>query len=61
MISYYTERKIKAKDFRDLSEIERKIFVQRLINQVLYNPSRFEAAVKLIENWEKNSNTVKEK
>jgi hypothetical protein len=61
MISYYTERKIKAKDFRDLSEMDRKIFVQRLINQVLYNPSRFEAAVKLIENWEKNSNTVKEK
>lgn len=61
MINYYAERKTKAKDFRDLSEIERKIFVQRLINQVLYNPSRFEAAVKLIENWEKNSNIVKEK
>jgi hypothetical protein len=61
MITYYGERKIKARDFRDLSELDRKIFVQRLINQVLYNPSRFEAAVKLIENWEKNSNTVKEK
>jgi hypothetical protein len=61
MINYYAERKTKAKDFRDLSEIDRKVFVQRLINQVLYNPSRFEAAVKLIENWEKNSNIVKEK
>lgn len=60
MVNYYTERKIKAKDFRDLSEIDRKIFVQRLINQVLYNPSRFEAAVKMIENWEKSSNTIKE-
>jgi hypothetical protein len=60
MISYYAERKIKARDFRDLSEIDRKLFVQRLINQVLYDPSRFEMAMKLIENWEKNSNIVKE-
>ena len=60
MISYYAERKIKARDFRDLSEIDRRLFVQRLIDQVLYDPSRFEMAMKLIETWEKNANIVKE-
>ena len=60
MINYYDGREIKARDFRDLSEIDRRLFVQRLIDQVLYDPSKFEMAMKLIENWEKNSNIVKE-
>jgi hypothetical protein len=61
MINYYAGREIKARDFRDLSEMDRKVFVQRLIDQVLYNPNRFEAAIELLENWEKDSNIVKEK
>ncbi len=60
MIKYYKEREFKAKDFRDLSDMDRKLFVQRIINQVLYSPSRFKATVKLLEEWEKNSNNLNE-
>lgn len=56
MINYYQEKKIKAEDFRDLSEMERKMVVQRFIDQIIYNSSRFKAAMKVLEDWEKKSN-----
>lgn len=56
MINYYQEKEIKAEDFRDLSDMERKMVVQRFIDQIIYNSSRFKAAMKVLEDWEKKSN-----
>lgn len=55
MINYYQEKEIKAEDFRDLSDMERKMVVQRFIDQIIYNSSRFKAAMKVLEDWEKKS------
>jgi hypothetical protein len=59
ILNHYKETK--AEDFRDLSEMERKILIQRFINQIIYDTDKFKVAVKILENWEKNSNIVKEK
>jgi hypothetical protein len=59
ILNQYEENK--AEDFRDLSEMERKILVQRFIDQIIYDADKFKVAVKILENWEKNSNIVKEK
>ena len=59
ILNQYEENK--AEDFRDLSEMERKILIQRFINQIIYDADKFKVAVKILENWEKNSNIVKEK
>lgn len=59
MIANYKESKIKADDFRDLSEIERKLLVQRFIDQIIYDTSKFKVAVRVLEEWEKNSNNNK--
>ena len=59
MIANYKESKIKADDFRDLSEIERKLLVQRFIDQIIYDTSKFKVDVRVLEEWEKNSNNNK--
>jgi hypothetical protein len=59
ILNQYEENK--AEDFRDLSEMERKILIQRFIDQIIYDADKFKVAVKILENWEKNSNIVKEK
>lgn len=61
MIANYKESKIKADDFRDLSEIERKLLVQRFIDQIIYDTSKFKVAVRVLEEWEKNSNNLNKK
>jgi hypothetical protein len=48
----YNELEILVNDFRDLSERERKMFIQRIIDQVLYDPKKFQVAVKILSNWE---------
>lgn len=58
ILNQYEENK--AEDFRDLSEMERKILIQRFIDQIIYDADKFKVAVKILENWEKNSNIVKE-
>jgi hypothetical protein len=57
VLNHYEE--IKAEDFRDLSEIERKKLVQRFIDQVIYDADRFKVAIKLLEKWENNSEQSK--
>ena len=61
MIANYKESKIKADDFRDLSEIERKLLVQRFIDQIIYDTSKFKVAVRVLQEWEKNSNNINKK
>jgi hypothetical protein len=52
VITMYNELEILVNDFRDLSERERKMFIQRIIDQVLYDPKKFQVAVKILSNWE---------
>lgn len=49
----YTKLDFNVKDFRDLDIQSRKIFVQRFIDLVIYNPERFQTAMRLLEKWEK--------
>lgn len=39
-------------DFRDLTIQERKIFVQRFIDIMLYDPEKFRTARRLLLRWE---------
>ena len=41
-----------VEDFRDLSIQERKIFVQRFIDIMLYDPDKFKTARRLLNKWE---------
>jgi hypothetical protein len=43
-----------AEDYRELSEIERKVLVQKFINLIHYDSEKFKAAVKIINKWENN-------
>lgn len=58
VLNYYKERNIVAEDFRELSEIERKIIIQRFIDQVIYDTDKFNSAMKLLEKWETNSQKI---
>lgn len=49
----YTEISFDATDFRDLDVLNRKIFVQRFIDLIIYNPERFQIAMRLLKRWEK--------
>lgn len=49
----YTKLDFNVKDFRDLDIQSRKIFVQRFIDLIIYNPERFQTAMRLLEKWEK--------
>lgn len=49
----YTEIDFDVQDFRDLDIQSRKIFVQRFIDLIIYNPERFQMAMRLLEKWEK--------
>ena len=53
--NHYKEREIIAEDFRDLSEMDRKMLIQRFIDQIIYNADKFKIAVKILEKWENNS------
>jgi hypothetical protein len=52
MITMYSELEINSTDYRDLSERERRLFIQRIIDQVLYDPKKFQVAVKILNKWE---------
>ena len=54
ILNQYREAIVKAEDFRQLSEIERKVIVQRFINQIIYDAEKFRVAVRVLEKWEKN-------
>ena len=54
ILNQYKEAPVKAEDFRELSDSERKMLVQRFIDQVIYNAERFKVAVRVLEKWEKN-------
>lgn len=58
VLNYYKKRNIVAEDFRELSEIERKIIIQRFIDQVIYDTDKFNSAMKLLEKWETNSQKI---
>lgn len=45
---------LEAKDFRDLDERDRKILIQRFIDQILYDVKKFKVAVRVLEKWEKD-------
>jgi len=60
-ISTYKEKEFQEEDFRHLSEADRKILVQRFIDQVIYDTSKFKVAVKLLERWETNSEKINNK
>lgn len=53
--NYYKEASINAQDFRQLSDRERKMLVQRFIDQILYDVHKFKAAIKVLEKWEKHN------
>lgn len=44
-----------ADDYRELSDRDRKILIQRFINQIIYDKQKFKIAVKLLEKWESYS------
>jgi hypothetical protein len=52
MNTAYSELEINSNDYRDLSERERRMFIQRIIDQVLYDPKKFQVAVKILSKWE---------
>ena len=54
ILNQYREAIVKAEEFRQLSEIERKVIVQRFINQIIYDAEKFRVAVRVLEKWEKN-------
>ena len=55
ILDCYKQTKIKEEDFRDLSERDRRVFIQRFIDQIIYNEDKFKLAVRLLEKWENNS------
>jgi len=60
-ISTYKEKEFQEEDFRHLSEVDRKILVQRFIDQVIYNADKFKVAVRLLERWESSSEKLNNK
>lgn len=52
ILNKYKELSTKAEDFRQLSDLERKMIVQRFIDQVLYDVKKFKVAVRVLEKWE---------
>jgi hypothetical protein len=55
ILDCYKQTKIKEEDFRQLSERDRRMLVQRFIDQIIYNSEKFKTAVRLLEKWENNS------
>ena len=53
MLNRYKEATKEVQDFRQLSDLERRMIVQRFIDQVLYDTEKFKVAVKVLEKWEK--------
>ena len=60
-LNYYKEKEFQEEDFRHLSEVDRKILIQRFIDQVIYDTAKFKVAVKLLERWETNSEKLNNK
>ena len=46
-------------DYRNLSEIERKLFVQTFINSIHYDSIRFKAAAEDLREWNESINKIK--
>lgn len=55
LFNQYKKTTLEAKDFRDLDELDRKILIQRFIDQVIYDADKFNIAIKLLKKWEKNN------
>lgn len=54
MLKSYKESAKEAEDFRQLSDLERRMIVQRFIDQVIYDVKKFKVAVRVLEKWEKD-------
>ena len=52
IVAEYRDFAMEAEDYRSLSDQERRIFLQRFIDVILYDPIKFKAMVKLINKWE---------
>jgi len=61
ILNYYKEKEFDEEDFRSLSEVDRKILIQRFIDQVIYDAAKFKVAVKLLERWETSSENLNNK
>lgn len=48
-----------AVDYRNLSEVERKMFIQMFINSIHYDSERFRAAVDDLKKWQESFNQNK--
>lgn len=55
ILNQYKEVPVKAEDFRELSDSERKMLVQRFIDQIIYDVEKFKVAVRVLEKWEKDN------
>lgn len=55
MLNRYKESTKEVDDFRQLSDLERRMIVQRFIDQVLYDTQKFKVAVRVLEKWENNN------
>lgn len=49
----YDLGELKEKDYQSLEEQERKVYIQRFIDLIIYNPQRFKTAIRMMERWEK--------
>lgn len=47
-------------DYRNLSEIERKLFIQTFIDSILYDSNRFKAAAEDLKKWKQSHNNKTE-
>lgn len=54
MLNRYKESTKEVDDFRQLSDLERRMIVQRFIDQVLYDTEKFKVAIRVLEKWEKD-------
>lgn len=46
-------------DYRNLSEIEKKLFIQTFINSIHYDCERFKAAAEDLKKWKEGNNENK--